>query len=253
MCGILLVARGVATISKLEAHQVQVVPLSERLSARDQSASLHRRGPDSWGTEQVTLGPTANLQIQGSLLQVRGSTPGVTPVKDGHGSLLVLNGEIFGGLDIAPGLNDSQALLQALSVGKTPDVFNCLRGPWAAVYWHADSRTLWFGRDVLGRRSLLMHLPSSPDDCFCLVSAAPAALVASLDDQPWSSEPSRGSQAAELSGVGKGENGLQHSTLQELQPGLYSMHFPASETAPLTAELKYMYRRIALKALASSP
>ena len=29
------------------------------------------------------------------------------------------------------------------------------------------------------------------------------------------------------------------SWLQELQPGLYSMHFPASETAPLTAELKY--------------
>ena len=43
---------------------------------------------------QVALGPTANLQIQGSLLQLRGSTPGVTPVKDGHGSLLVLNGEL---------------------------------------------------------------------------------------------------------------------------------------------------------------
>ena len=82
MCGILLVARGVATISKLEAdqvitccrlteaqplnprlvckavnldhvRQVYVVPLSERLSASDQTASLHRRGPDSWGIKQV--------------------------------------------------------------------------------------------------------------------------------------------------------------------------------------------------------
>ena len=83
MCGILLVARGVVTISKLEANQVitccrlteaqplnprlvsqsvnldmhlpqvNVVHLSERLSAGDQSASLHRRGPDSWGVEQV--------------------------------------------------------------------------------------------------------------------------------------------------------------------------------------------------------
>ncbi len=68
-----------------------------------------------------------------------------------HSSLLIFStGEIFGGLDIAPGSNDSQALLQALSAGKAPDVFNCLRGPWAAVYWHADTRTLWFGRDVLG-------------------------------------------------------------------------------------------------------
>ena len=131
---------------------------------------------------QVALGPTANLQIQGSLLQLRGSTAGVTPIKDGQGNLLVLNGElcacflqpftpvqcmctfrkshssllmssageIFGGLDIAPKCNDSQGLLQALSAGKAPDVFNCLRGPWAAVYWHADTRTLWFGRDVLG-------------------------------------------------------------------------------------------------------
>ena len=68
-----------------------------------------------------------------------------------HSSLLIFSaGEIFGGLDIAPGCSDSQALLQALSAGEAPDVFNCLRGPWAAVYWHADTRTLWFGRDVLG-------------------------------------------------------------------------------------------------------
>lgn len=59
-------------------------------------------------------------------------------------------GEVFGGLNMAPGANDSQALLQALSQGNVPKVFNCLRGPWAAVYWHAPTRTLWFGRDVLG-------------------------------------------------------------------------------------------------------
>ncbi|DBA90990.1 TPA: hypothetical protein ACH3X2_004197 [Trebouxia sp. C0005] len=239
MCGILLVARGIATISKLEADQVNVVPLSERLSASARSASLHRRGPDSWGIEQVALGPTANLQIQGSLLQLRGSTAGVTPIKDGQGNLLVLNGEIFGGLDIAPKCNDSQGLLQALSAGKAPDVFNCLRGPWAAVYWHADTRTLWFGRDVLGRRSLLLHLPSSPDDCLCLVSAAPAALVANLGGKTWSARPSQGSQAADQSGVAKEENSMQHSSLQEVQPGLYSMQFPAAGSVPMTAELKY--------------
>ncbi|KAL0019585.1 hypothetical protein WJX79_003455 [Trebouxia sp. C0005] len=237
MCGILLVARGIATISKLEADQVNVVPLSERLSASARSASLHRRGPDSWGIEQVALGPTANLQIQGSLLQLRGSTAGVTPIKDGQGNLLVLNGEIFGGLDIAPKCNDSQGLLQALSAGKAPDVFNCLRGPWAAVYWHADTRTLWFGRDVLGRRSLLLHLPSSPDDCLCLVSAAPAALVANLGGKTWSARPSQGSQAADQSGVAKEENSMQHSSLQEVQPGLYSMQFPAAGSVPMTAEL----------------
>ena len=58
---------------------------------------------------------------------------------------------MFGGLSIPPGVNDSQALLKTLAEGCVPDVFNCLRGPWAAVYWQAATRTLWFGRDVLGR------------------------------------------------------------------------------------------------------
>jgi len=67
---------------------------------------------------------------------------------------------------------------------------------------------------VTGRRSLLMHLPSSPDDCFCLVSAAPAALVTKLDSKTWSAIPSGGSQAADQSGVEKGKNSMQPSTLQ---------------------------------------
>ena len=59
-------------------------------------------------------------------------------------------GEVFGGLDIAPGANDSSALLQALAAGKILEVVNSLRGPWAFVYWHAASMSLWFGRDVIG-------------------------------------------------------------------------------------------------------
>lgn len=44
---------------------------------------------------QVVLGPTVDMQIQGSLLQLRGITPGVTPLKDNEGNLLVLNGQYF--------------------------------------------------------------------------------------------------------------------------------------------------------------
>lgn len=43
---------------------------------------------------QVVLGPNASLQIQGSLLQLRGISPGVTPVKDSRGNMLVLNGKL---------------------------------------------------------------------------------------------------------------------------------------------------------------
>lgn len=82
-------------------------------------------------------------------------------------------GEIFGGLDIAPGANDSRTLLHALSSGTVPHVFNCLRGPWAAVYWHAHTRTLWFGRDVLGTASV--RLPA------CIASALTPILPSCLE------------------------------------------------------------------------
>lgn len=49
-----------------------------------------------------------------SLLQLRGFSPASCPLKDGHGSVLAYNGEIFGGLPVQPGQNDGQQLLAAL-------------------------------------------------------------------------------------------------------------------------------------------
>jgi len=39
-----------------------------------------------------------------------------------------------------------------------------VHGPWAMVYWHAGTQTLWFGRDPVGRRSLLWRLPADGED-----------------------------------------------------------------------------------------
>ncbi|RUS18397.1 hypothetical protein BC938DRAFT_475991 [Jimgerdemannia flammicorona] len=43
-------------------------------------------------------------------------------------------------------------------------------GPYAIVFWQASAKKLWFGRDCLGRRSLLWHRPRSGDDSFMLTS-----------------------------------------------------------------------------------
>lgn len=59
-------------------------------------------------------------------------------------------GEVFGGISVPAGGNDTQHLLQALAKNSVQSIVNCLRGPWAAVYWDHCSRTLWFGKDVLG-------------------------------------------------------------------------------------------------------
>ncbi|XP_014668806.1 PREDICTED: asparagine synthetase domain-containing protein 1-like [Priapulus caudatus] len=47
-----------------------------------------------------------------------------------------------------------------------------IEGPWAFVYWQHDERRLWFGRDVFGRRSLLLHLPDHEGDHLQLCSVA---------------------------------------------------------------------------------
>jgi asparagine synthetase B (glutamine-hydrolysing) len=38
-----------------------------------------------------------------------------------------------------------------------------------------SSRTLWFGRDAFGRRSLLVHWPTEDDSTFLLSSVSPVA------------------------------------------------------------------------------
>lgn len=60
-------------------------------------------------------------------------------------------GEIFDGIDVAQSENDGEALAAALSIsGDVPAVVQQLRGPWALLWWQTSTRTLWFGRDVLG-------------------------------------------------------------------------------------------------------
>ena len=40
-----------------------------------------------------------------------------------------------------------------LTCAAVPQVLNSLRGPWSIIFWHKSHQTLWFGRDVLGKRS----------------------------------------------------------------------------------------------------
>ncbi|KAK9788308.1 hypothetical protein WJX73_010668 [Symbiochloris irregularis] len=125
---------------------------------------LQARGPTAIGWRQVGLPFVAQDLFAASLLQVRGAEPissSSLPLADKAGSVLLFNGELFGGLNVAAGCNDGQALLHELCHSDDPaHMLSRLLGPWALVYWHAASRRLWFGRDALGRRSLLIQRPS---------------------------------------------------------------------------------------------
>lgn len=139
---------------------------------------------------------------------------------DVRGNVLAFSGEIFGGVaGAASGAeNDAAALLAAFDevFARAPDdegiaasaLVARLRGPWALAYWHEASKRLWFGRDVFGRRSLLLRRVFSP---------GPAG-DARRDASPRATGLVLSSVAPE-----RGEDALSPETddWEELEPGLY--------------------------------
>ncbi|KAF8649793.1 hypothetical protein AX16_005559 [Volvariella volvacea WC 439] len=103
------------------------------------------------------------MEIFASELQLRGDTPITQPHVEG-GDLLCWNGEIFDGLNISTNENDGVRLFRALRTISTPkdvvDILGSVEGPYAFVFYHGASRKIFFGRDPLGRRSLLIHRPN---------------------------------------------------------------------------------------------
>ena len=129
-------------------------PIDQRLHQ-----NLSRRGPDS--AQDLTLThahPYYRCLFSAHVLHMRGSlTP--QPERDATGNVLLWNGEVFGGLPVAPGENDTRVVAAQLSACDSPAellaVVSRVRGPWAFVYYQQAQHCLWFGRDFFGRRSLL--------------------------------------------------------------------------------------------------
>ena len=152
---------------------------------------LRARGPDRGGlAERRAAGGRVTVHVAGALLQTRGGEPlEACPLEDPGGDALAFAGEIFGGLPgLRRGESDSQALFAALRLvgasseeteaGSVPGVLSRLRGPWTIIFWQERQRTLWFGRDFMGRRTLLAHYPDADDPRFLLTSTVPQGLVA---------------------------------------------------------------------------
>ncbi|KAH7356083.1 asparagine synthase-domain-containing protein [Pyrenochaeta sp. MPI-SDFR-AT-0127] len=137
---------------------------------------LHNRGPDSIGQHQTVIessqeyDDSAAAQIHATflstVLSLRGTTVVDQPLRDGAtGSVLCWNGEAWTINNNVVTGNDSELvfakLLEACSGSagsSTPRVISLLssiRGPYAFVFYDATNKRLYYGRDCLGRRSLL--------------------------------------------------------------------------------------------------
>ena len=168
--------KGEAPSSSSSSSASSSVGRSEEVVLEDVLAQagwwLESRGPDGQATVRETIeggeGRGCRMLMAASLLQTRGERKLQGPaMKDAQGNSLAFNGEIYAGLGgLNEHENDSLVLLRELArpEAKVDDILSKLRGPWSIVYWQARTRTLWFGRDVIGRRSLLQFSSSTTNN-----------------------------------------------------------------------------------------
>ncbi len=142
--------------------------------------ALARRGPDGMGTVKLASCGCLAVTFQNSVLQLRGKEKIRVPLhREDTKNIIAFNGEIFGSVGgEAPAESDTIWLLTRLDAADgdaaaITNVFSSLRGPWCIVYWHNTTRHLWFAKDVLGRRSLLIGFSSAHEGLLSIASVAP--------------------------------------------------------------------------------
>lgn len=129
---------------------------------------LKKRGPDSFKSESIKIDSRNFVcTFAASVLSLRGNYTSqitVQPIIGSRsGNRLLWNGEIFASelVHVGEHENDASALFERLDEckGDESEIFRLIesiQGPYAFVYYVAESGMVYFGRDKLGRRSLLV-------------------------------------------------------------------------------------------------
>ncbi|KAF8140062.1 asparagine synthase-domain-containing protein [Boletus edulis] len=109
------------------------------------------------------------LEFYASELRLRGNIPIVQPHTE-SGDVLCWNGEID------PADNDGQKVFERFQRASEPrsisEIIGNIEGPYAFVFYQGSSKKLYFARDPLGRRSLLIHKPTLANPIFLLASVS---------------------------------------------------------------------------------
>ncbi|TBU35062.1 asparagine synthase-domain-containing protein [Dichomitus squalens] len=168
MCGILFF------ISRSDPRNNPHNSRFNRLLSKLQAATSSR-GPDAQDVIYTDV-QELTLTFCASELRLRGDAFIKQPHTDDTGNILCWNGEVFEGLDVGPDENDGAKLFSSLTNAKDSEevtrIFGNIEGPYAFLFYQKASRKLFFGRDPLGRRSLLIHYPSELSPYFLLASVS---------------------------------------------------------------------------------
>lgn len=172
---------------------VNLTASSQRVLQKHVHEKLQNRGPNCSRDviETATDGGYSCL-FSAHVLHMRGVlTP--QPLQDDDGNILLWNGEVFGGLPVGAEENDTEVILQHLSLCKSPSdilpVLSQIKGPWAFIYYRKFEQCIWFGRDFFGRRSLLWSC-GSEESSFTLTSVS--SRLPDYDSSQWLEVPAVG-------------------------------------------------------------
>ncbi|BES98551.1 asparagine synthetase [Nesidiocoris tenuis] len=119
---------------------------------------LSRRGPDVQSCHELDI-PGTKWHISGraSTLWTQGHRPTEQPIVAESGSFLLWNGDSYSNEPTGE-TSDSEMILTLFEERGSPlNVLPSIRGPYSFVYYDSKTRSIWFGRDPIGRCSLLMH------------------------------------------------------------------------------------------------
>ncbi|KAK7862938.1 hypothetical protein R5R35_004895 [Gryllus longicercus] len=149
MCGIFVCGKRESDVPG-EVIQDELLPL------------VHNRGPDGYSDCTVRF-LSWQINFWGSVLWMQGQMPELQPVKDEKGNVLLWNGDIFDGPWVpVDGRSDTRVVLERIFGSNCmPEnillSISSIKGPYSFVYWCESTQMLWFGRDHIGRHSLLCY------------------------------------------------------------------------------------------------
>ncbi|KAI5479249.1 asparagine synthase (glutamine-hydrolyzing) [Pseudohyphozyma bogoriensis] len=129
----------------------------------------------------ISSSTSFELRFHTSVLHMRGTEVTPQPFVSEEGDVLLFNGEVFDGLEVSTTENDGQKLFDAIQSAGPDNFLSAIKhveGPYAFVYYQAKTHKLYFARDPLGRRSLLLHKPSATSPFLLLSSNAPSSTYA---------------------------------------------------------------------------
>ncbi|KAI0165633.1 asparagine synthase-domain-containing protein [Xylariaceae sp. FL1272] len=189
-------------------HAIVSRPVPARPSP-ELEQSLVNRGPDHLGQIQRNVPGTdpdqhIHLCLTSTVLALRGNHITKQPLEEtsGSGSVLCWNGEAWKISGQALSGNDGEAILSLLqpppscsAQARQAHIINVIRsigGPFAFVYFDPPTNRLYFGRDRLGRRSLLVKY--SPETCSFALSS-----IADTSTAGWEEVNASGFHAVDLS------------------------------------------------------